>query len=50
MTWIFCKKIVPNLLFPAAVRPQTFWYGPGRVATAYSTDKYKYQRMKIRVS
>ena len=32
MTWIFCKKIVPSLLFPAAVRPQTFWYGPGRVA------------------
>ena len=41
MTWIFCEKIVPSLLFPAAVRPQTFWYSPGRVATAYSTDKYK---------
>ena len=25
-------------------------YGPGRVATAYSTDKYMYQRIKIRVS
>ena len=43
MTWIFCEKIVPSLLFPAAVRPQTFWYSPGRVATAYSTDKYKYK-------
>ena len=43
MTWIFCKKIVPSLLFPAVVRPQTFWYSPGRVATAYSTDKYKYE-------
>ena len=50
MTWIFCKKIVPNLLFPAAVRPQTFCNAPGRVATAYSTDKYKYRMMKIRVS
>ena len=47
MTWIFCEKIVPSLLFPAAVRPQTFWYSPGRVATTYSTDKYKYQMMKI---
>ena len=26
--------------------PQTCWLHPGRVATAYSTDKYKYQRMK----
>ena len=46
----FTKKIRPSLHFLAAMEAQTFWYGPGRVATAYSTDKYKYQRMKIRVS
>ena len=47
----FCfKKIRPSLHFLAVMAAQTFWYGPGRVATAYSTDKYKYQRMKIRVS
>ena len=41
-----CKKIRFGLHFWAAMEAQTFWYGPGRVATAYSTDKYKYQRMK----
>ena len=46
----FTKKIRPSLHFLAAMEAQTFWYGPGRVATAYSTDKYKYQRMKIRLS
>ena len=44
------KKNRPGLHFLAAMEAQTFWYGPGRVATTFSTDKYKYQRMKIRVS
>ena len=30
MTRIFWKEIGPSLLFPAAVRPQTFWYTPGK--------------------
>ena len=40
---IFWKKICPGLLFLAAVEAQTFYSRPGRVATAYSTDKYKYK-------
>ena len=30
MTWIFYEEIVPRSLFPAAVRPRTFWYTPGK--------------------
>ena len=30
MTWIFYEEIVPSSLFPAAVRPWTFWYTPGK--------------------
>ena len=39
----FEEKISPGLLFLAGVEAQTFCLRPGRVATAYSTDKYKYQ-------
>ena len=46
----FWKKISPGLLFLAGVEAQTFCLRPGRVATAYSTDKYKCKMMKIRVS
>ena len=30
ITWIFYEEIVPSSLFPAAVRPWTFWYTPGK--------------------
>ena len=46
----FEKKISPDLDFLSAVEAQTFCRNSGRVATAYSTDKYKKQNMKIRVS
>ena len=46
----FEEKISPGLLFLAGVEAQTFCLRPGRVATAYSTDKYKCKIMKIRVS
>ena len=46
----FEKKCSPGLDFLSTVKAQTFCRNSGRVATAYSTDKYKYQNMKIRVS
>ena len=46
----FWKEISPALLFLATMEAQTFCLRPGRVATAYSTDKYKCKIMKIRVS
>ena len=39
----FAKKIRSGLHFLAAVEAQSFCLNSGRVATAYSTDKYKYQ-------
>ena len=39
----FAKKIRSGLDFLAAVEAQSFCLNSGRVATAYSTDKYKYQ-------
>ena len=46
----FEKKCSPGLDFLSTVKAQTFCRNSRRVATAYSTDKYKYQNMKIRVS
>ena len=46
----FAKKIRSGLHFLAAVEAQSFCLNSGRVATAYSTDKYKCKIMKIRVS
>ena len=40
------KKISPPLDFLALVKAQTFCTNSGRVANAYSTDKYKYKIMK----
>ena len=37
------KKIRPGLDFSAVVEAQTFCRNSGRVATAYSTDKYNYE-------
>ena len=44
----FCKKIRSGLHFLAAVEAQSFCLNSGRVATAYSTDKYKYQNHENR--
>ena len=46
----FEEKNQALLAFLAVVEAQTFCLNSGRVATAYSTDKYKYQKMRIRVS
>ena len=43
----FEKKCSPGLDFLSTVKAQTFCRNSGRVATAYSTDKYKDQNMKI---
>ena len=44
----FAKKIRSGLHFLAAVEAQTFCLNSGRVANAYSTDKYKYQNHENR--